>query len=140
MGTRGLIVVDTNIVAYLLLKGARTAQAEAVRARNAQWRVPALFPHEWINVLTAHVRANLLDRDTAARTYRRGMSMVQIDAQPVDAITILNLHLLTGRSSYDCEFIELAERLGVPLVTVDGEILSSSLDFVFHPDAFLSRR
>ncbi len=135
-----MIVADTNLVAYLLIDGTRTALAEAVRMRDARWRVPPLFPHEWINVLAAHVRAGLLGRDTAGRTFRREMSMVEVDADPIDPIRILNHHQSTGRSSYDCEFIELADRLRAPLVTVDRQVLETRLDFIFDPDTFSGRR
>ena len=33
-----MVVVDTNVVAYLLIEGDRTAEAQALYARDPDWR------------------------------------------------------------------------------------------------------
>jgi predicted nucleic acid-binding protein len=123
-----VIIVDTNVVAYLLIEGENTPHAEAARSRDADWRVPSLFVHEWLNVVTAHVRGNLFDRDHAVRTYRRGLSLVTVDVAMPDPLRILNLHMRSGCSSYDCQFIAIAEDLNVKLVTADHELLRAFPD------------
>jgi predicted nucleic acid-binding protein len=132
-----VIVVDTNIVAYLLIRGDRTAAAEATRARDADWRVPPLFVHEWITVLAIHMRKGYMDRDLALRTYRRGLAVVKFEQRPLDALRILNLHATTGCSSYDCQFIDLAQSSNVRLVTYDGEILASVPGIAVDPASFV---
>lgn len=120
-----MIVVDTNVVAYLLIAGDRTAEAEAVRAKDDDWHVPLLFLHEWLNVLAAYVREELINRDTAVRLFRRGIAKVRVEAIPVDPSRVLNLHIKTGCSRYDCQFMDLAERLDATLVTLDKQVLAS---------------
>ena len=115
-----MIVVDTNAVAYLVIKGVRTPQSEAVRARDADWHVPGLFRHEWLNVVTRYVEEELLTRDEAVRAYRRGVSLVKIDDASPDPIRIINLHLASGCSSYDCQSVAEAEKLGAKLVTLEA--------------------
>lgn len=135
-----MIVADTNIVAYFLIDGDHTTRAEAVRARDGHWRVPPLFVHEWISVIAAHVRADLFDRDEAIRTYRRGLAIVRVEQAPVDVIRVLNPHVATGCSTYDCQFIELAERLCVPLVTLDGQVLAANTGVAVDLETFARGR
>ena len=50
----------------------------------------------------------------------------------VSSIQVLRLTASSGRSAYDCEFVLLAQDLGVPLVTMDKKLLYS------FPDSCLS--
>jgi hypothetical protein len=50
-----MIVVDTNVISYLLLPGALTPLAQAA-ARQAPWSAPFLWRSEFRNVLAVYVR------------------------------------------------------------------------------------
>jgi predicted nucleic acid-binding protein len=132
-----VIVADTNVVSYLVIEGARTASAERVRAVDRTWYVPALFVHEWLNVVTLHVKEKLMERDVALRTYHRGLTMVRVDARMPDPLEVLNLHIRSGCSSYDCQFVSLAEELGARLVTVDKEVLTAFPNIAVRPEDFV---
>jgi predicted nucleic acid-binding protein len=118
-----VIVVDTNVVAYFVIAGAHTQHAETVRSRDADWRAPQLLIHEWLNVVALHVRRNLFDRDEAIRIYRRGLALVKIEPAPPAPIEVLNLVKRSDCSSYDCQFVALAEMLRIKLVTMDQQML-----------------
>ncbi len=120
-----MIVADTNVVAYFVIAGENTAHAEAVRSRDADWRVPGLFINEWLNVVTLHVLKKMLERDEAVRAYRRGLSLVRVHGGLPDPVRIINLHAASGCSSYDCQFIALAEDLGTRLVTADQQVVKA---------------
>ncbi len=46
-----MIVVDTNLLAYLLLPTSHTAEADAVLLKDPDWIAPALIHSEFRNVL-----------------------------------------------------------------------------------------
>ena len=122
-----MMVVDTNTVAYFLIEGEHTRRAEVARSRDADWRVPSLFTYEWMNVLTRYVHREIFDRDQAVRLYRRGMALVSVEPRMPDPVQVINLHLGSGCSSYDCQFVALAENLRTNL-TLDKELLAGFPD------------
>ena len=73
--------------------------------------------------MTKYIAKRLFDRDEALRTYKRGLSLVKIDDAVVDPLRIMNLRLAGGCSSYDCQFVAAAERIGAKLVTFDKEVV-----------------
>lgn len=110
-----MIVCDANLLVYLLLPGSLTQQAERIRARVKVWVAPPLLPHELLNVLSRYVRKGDIDRDAAARTYRRGLDMVEVSTLKTDAVAVLNLAQRSSCSTYDLEYVWLAVELDLPL-------------------------
>jgi hypothetical protein len=50
---------------------------------------------------------------------------------------VVMLALRSGCSAYNCEYVALAQGLGVPLVTFDREVLRAFPDLAIAPEAFL---
>jgi predicted nucleic acid-binding protein len=67
-----------------------------------------------------------------AASLRRGLDLVRVE--PIDAqataLRIFNLHLQSKLSSYDCEFVMLAELLGCKLASGDQAIAIAFPDLV----------
>src|ERR1700730_11029807 len=55
-----LIVVDTNVVAYLYLSSDHTAAAEETLRKDPEWVAPLLWRSEMRNILALYVRQRLL--------------------------------------------------------------------------------
>jgi predicted nucleic acid-binding protein len=123
-----MIVADTNVVASLLIHSDLSTKAEALRAKDHDWHVPSLFVHEWLNVVTLNVMTAKFERDEGLRVFRRGLAMVKVASSLPDPLRVLNLHLSSGCSSYDCQFVDLAQQLRVALYTSDREVLRSFPD------------
>ena len=51
-----MIVVDTNVIAYLLIPGVFTDQAKATLAKEPHWAAPLLWRSKFRNVLTFYLR------------------------------------------------------------------------------------
>jgi len=60
-----VIVVDTNMLAYLLLPGPKTDLAETLRAQDRDWAAPPLWRSELRHVLSGYLRRELLQQSAA---------------------------------------------------------------------------
>ena len=123
-----MIVVDTNVVAYLLLPGPKTELAEALRRHDRQWAAPPLWCSEFRNVLTGYLRRDLLNLPRAVAVMQEAETILLAHDEPVSSEQVLQLVSTSTCSSYDCEFVAAAQQLGVPLVTEDRAILAAFPD------------
>ncbi len=117
-----MIVVDTNVIAYLLIEGDRTNRARALWRIEPDWRVPPLWRHEFLNVLATFARrggANLAD---ATQLWSRAVDTIGSSEIEVDMCAALELAVTTQISAYDAQFVTLARRLSAPLVTEDKKL------------------
>ncbi len=129
-----MIVVDTNVIAYLQVPGDLTRQAEEVYQKDPEWVAPALWRSEFLNTLWHYIRRGSLALDEAVDTLQRTELLMEGQAFEVASPQVLRLAVHSGCSCYDCEFVSLAQDLGVPLVTADDKVLSK-----FKPTAVSMR-
>lgn len=120
-----MIVVDTNVVAYLLVDGDQTDAARRTLARDPAWSAPVLWRSEFRNVIASYLRQRHLTLAEAKRVQRAAEDFVAGREYHVESAAVLDLVAASGRSAYDCEFVALARVLGVPLVTSDRHLLTS---------------
>lgn len=118
-----MIVVDTNVICYLYLSGDRSTQAVKLMRIDADWAVPRLWRSEMLNVLARYMRKDRLELSDARHIMDRAEALIGDREYEVTAREVLKLAQSSGCSAYDCEFVALAQRLNVPLVTVDKGIL-----------------
>ena len=117
-----MIVVDTNVIAYLLIRTPHSADADRVRAQDSDWAAPFIWRSEFRNVLARYLAAGLMDLRTALEYYRDAERLMQGRESHADTAAVLTLAAQTGCSAYDCEFVALAQELGVLLVTSDRKL------------------
>lgn len=120
-----MIVVDTNIVAYLLLQGEYTARAEALYEQDAEWAAPILWRSEFRNLLSGYMRTGRLSLVDAKRLQIEAESLLAGNEHEAESALVLDFAAATGCTAYDCEFVAVAQRLGVPLVTLDRALLKA---------------
>ena len=118
-----MIVADANVLTYLLIPQPLTKKAERARSKEKIRVVPQVLPHELLSVVMKYVRAGQISVDEASRTFRRGLAMVEVSIIRIDPSAVLRLAERSGCSTYDCQYVWLANDLGLPLLTEDREVL-----------------
>ncbi len=131
-----MIVADTNLVAYLLLEGDHTAAAERVLDQDSHWIAPVPWRSELRNVLTSYVRRDLLALEQAYRFMELGEILLRGREYSIPSESVLELAASSGCTAYDCEFVALAQRSEVPLVTSDRQVLAAFPDIAIDPRRF----
>jgi predicted nucleic acid-binding protein len=119
-----VIVADANLLVYLLAQSNFTQQAVEVYQKDAQWVAPPLWRSEFRNAMALFVRRGLLTLEDAIEKAEAAESLMENQDFRVDSARVLALAAQSGCSAYDCEFVALAEDLGVPLVTADEQLLA----------------
>jgi predicted nucleic acid-binding protein len=135
-----MIVVDTNLIAYLYLQGEYTTHAEQVLQRDSAWAVPLLWRSEFRNVLAFYLRQNLLSLKDAEDIMEKAEAFLLGREYEVSSTHVLRLANASQCSAYDCEFVSLAQELGVPLVTADRKVLKAFPQVAMTPSAFATSR
>ena len=62
-----MIVVDTNVLAYLLLPYEFSAQADALYKRDPAWAAPIFWRSEFRNLLAGYLRRKALTYDEVVK-------------------------------------------------------------------------
>lgn len=120
-----MIVVDTNVLAYLYLPTDFTQQAEALLEQDSEWAAPVLWRSEMRNILAGYMRRKLLTFEEARSIQAEAESMLAGSEHEVASQRVLELVRDSHCSAYDCEFVALALHLGVRLVTMDAKLLKA---------------
>jgi len=131
-----MIVADTNLLIYLYVQGQRTEESEAVLHRDAVWATPLLWRSEFRNALICLVRKDALQLDEALSMVDEAERWLAGHEYSVISRHVLTLADRSGCSAYDCEFVALAQDLGVPLVTTDRQILKAFSAVAVSPSDF----
>ncbi len=121
------VVIDSSITLAWFFADERTAAADAVLTQVAESGAlaPSLWRLEVANALQMAVRRNRIDssfRDATLADLRA--LLVHIDADTDRQAWASTLHLAERfrLTLYDAAYLELAQRTGLPLATLDQEL------------------
>lgn len=131
-----MIVADTNLLIYLYVQGQRTDESETVLKRDAVWAAPLLWRSEFRNALIGLVRKGALELDDALGMVDEAERWLTGREYSVVSRQVLALANQSGCSAYDCEFVTLAQDLGVSFVTHDRQVLKAFPSVAVTPAAF----
>jgi len=120
-----VIVADNSLLVYFWLPSAFAGPAEAVKDRDKVWASPILWRAEFRNVLAGYLRRKALTEAEANTAYFNVQRDLGANEYSVPTEWILKLVLASDCTAYDCEYVALAQDLGVPLVTADRQILKA---------------
>lgn len=120
-----MIVVDTNVLAYLYLPSEHTTMAEVLLERDPDWVVPVLWRSEFRNILAGCLRRKTLAFQDAIKIQAEAEGLLAGGEHAVDSRRVLELVRDSDCSAYDCEFVALGMELGTVLVTMDAKLLKA---------------
>ena len=133
-----MIVVDTNIIGYLYLSSPYSIQVQEALLKDSQWAAPYLWRSELRNVLALYIRQGRLSLNDAQLIMDEALMLMRDREYTVASVSVMNLVAISTCSAYDCEFVALAQDLGVPLVTVDKKILNQFPDVAISLKTFIT--
>ena len=118
-----MIAVHTNVIAFLFLRGDFAAQAEAWLRKDREWAAPLLWRSELRNLLAGCLRRKQLSFEAMREIQREAEALLRGNEHEIDSLHVLELVRDSECSAFDCEFVSVAIRLGVKLLTADKKVL-----------------
>lgn len=133
-----MIVVDTSVIASLWVPNDMEELAYEVLRKDPDWVAPLLWRSELRNVLALYLRKNILELSTILQSIQEAEQLMESHAYEVNSTQVLQLVHNSSCSSYDCEFVALADDLGVKLVSFDKKICREFSGIAIHPKKFVN--
>ena len=133
-----MIIADTNLIAYLLVDGPFTEEARAVYEKDPDWVAPSFWWSEFRNVLVLSLRRGVMSFTDALEIVEDADQLMGGKDRDSASFRILRLAADSGCSAYDCEFVALAQDLGVTMVTADRALIEKFEPTVVSMKTFCS--
>ena len=121
-----MVLVDTNVIAPLYVRSARTEAVEELFARDAVWRTEPLALIELSNMLITYERSRYITAATARDCLNRAAAFLQPHFFRVSHQAALEAALDYRVTAYDARFLALADQLGSRLVTEDARLRAAA--------------
>jgi predicted nucleic acid-binding protein len=123
-----VLVVDANVLLYLMLEGPKRLEAEALRSADGDWRTSTLAKYEALNALATLRRTGVLaanEANVALERVDRFCSQAEIRVAPVTALEVAHAARISG---YDAHYVALARQLECLLVSEDRKLRAVAPD------------
>jgi predicted nucleic acid-binding protein len=134
-----VIVADTSLIARFVVHNEQSELAEAVCERDSVWAAPLLWRSEFRNLLVEYVQHAGLSAEAALLAWASAEEIMGGREYGVSSDRVLELAVRSGGTAFACEYVALAQDLGVPLVTTDERILRAFPKIAVSPERFLRK-
>lgn len=121
-----MLLVDTNVVAYLLIEGDQTEAARQLRARDPDWRSEAFLLVEFTNVLASSIARKRMTLSLAEDFLAKATALFEGKLGRISHASVLAIAARHRVSAYDARFLALADQLGSRLVTEDARLRAAA--------------
>ena len=122
-----MLLVDTNVVAYLLIHGDHTEAAQELRRRDSDWRSEALLLVEFTNVLASSIASRQDERPPrAGLPWQRPSTLLDGKLISIAHASALSMAVSYRVTAYDARFLALAQQLDRRLVTEDAKLRAAA--------------
>jgi predicted nucleic acid-binding protein len=134
-----MIVADASLLTSLLAHRPASSVADAVLSHDADWCAPALWRFELHNALLKYVRAQMLTIAESEVIVGRAERLIAHREQQAEAGAVLRAAVTHRLSAYDAQYVALAKKLGIPLVTLDRRLALAVPNVALLPADYLLR-
>ncbi len=131
-----MIVTDVNTIVYLLTDSPKRESAVLLRKIDGDWRLPALWKHEMLNVIATLTRGKQIEVPDSYILWNKAINMFSPKEHNPNLVNALTLALEKNISAYDAQYITLAKELGVYCVTEDTRLLKKFPDLAISMKKF----
>ena len=121
-----MVLIDTNILVFLLLQGEGTSQARELFHFDNDWRSDSFVLVEFSNVLATYLRERELMLGQATRLLATAEAVMQPRLIDVGHTKALESAVEYKVSAYDGRFLAAARQLDRPLITADAKLCSAA--------------
>jgi predicted nucleic acid-binding protein len=128
-----MLVADTNVLIELFLPGPNADAVQQWWIGDPDWRLPALWIFEFRHVQLKYLRAGRLALGDALNDLADAEREFLPKTMPIASADALRLAHQHGCSSYDAEFVVLAQQLQCPLLTFDRKLLQLFPEVALKP-------
>jgi predicted nucleic acid-binding protein len=133
-----VIVVDTNVLVYYYVTSQHTEMVSRLLRFDNDWIVPPLWRSEFRSAISQYVRHDILTLQQVTQIMHRAEKRFRNQEMDVNSTSVLALTAQSSCSSYDCEYVALAQQLGVSLVTFDKKIMREFPSIAISPDRYIN--
>jgi predicted nucleic acid-binding protein len=121
-----MLLVDTDIVAYLLIDGDYTDGAQQLRIRDSDWRSEAFLLVEFTNVLASSIARKRMTLSSAEDFLVKATALFDGKLARIPHASVLAIAARYRVSASDARFLALADQLGSRLVTEDAGLRAAA--------------
>jgi len=132
-----VIVVDTHVITYFHIWGEFSAQAAKAFAKDPYWIAPFLWRSEFRSVLNFYLRKRILELSDVVELAREAEQRMYQREYEVPTEQVLTLANTSGCTTYDCEFVALAQNFDIQLLTVEKKVLRAFPRIAVSLEAFI---
>lgn len=134
-----MIVVDTNIIAYMVFPGDYTDAVVSLHEADPQWEAPLLWKSEFLNVVSIYFRKNYISYMEVLDALDHGQRLIGNRTHFPSPYAAMEFIQNSSCSAYDCEFLALADHLKVNLITYDKQILNAFPEIAVRPEDYVAK-
>ena len=121
-----MLLVDTNVVAYLLIDGDYTTAAQELRLRDSDWRSEAFLLVEFTNVLVSSIARKRMTLSMAEDFLAKVFSLFDGKLGRIPHAAVLGIAARHRVNANDARFLALADQLGSRLITQDARLRAAA--------------
>jgi predicted nucleic acid-binding protein len=131
-----MIVVDANLIGNLLIENELSSLAIQVFEKDPDWYAPILWQSEVRSIATSYFRYNRLPLEKALQVMDEAHGLMADHERYVSSNLVLELVAASKCTSYDCEYVALAQEMKLNLVTFDKQVVRAFPRIAIFPHNF----